>query len=288
MAFASADGACASCGSPRAPLMCGRCRLAAYCAVPCQARDYKRFHRAECHAAVRDATFETVLRLCAAYPEGAAVGTRDGSVLAFLRQDEALELRAASRTCREAVAEHGWSDWFIHRSIIKRDVVGWRKCFPLARAAMLDGIKTLADADFLHLLGVCKVSIEGCNQAAITDAAFAHLRGIHTLDMSDCKQATITDAAFAHLRGIHTLDMGGCNQATITDVAIMHLRGIHTLSLWRCTQITDAALVHLAGIHTLWLNGCAQLTDAALVHLVGIRTLHFAGCPQLTDAALGR
>ena len=139
----------------------------------------------------------------------AAPNLSEHSILSFFLQDEALELRAASRTCREAVAEHGWSDFFGDSSVIKRNVAGWRKCVPLARAAVLDGNKTLADADFSHLRGVCKVSIEGCNQATITDAAFAHLRGIHTLDMGGCNQATITDAAFAHLRGIHTLSMSG-------------------------------------------------------------------------------
>ena len=71
------------------------------------------------------------------------------SVMSYLHQDEALELRTASRTCREAVAEHGWSDWYNDRSVIKRNVAGWRKCFPLARAAMLFGNKALTDADFV-------------------------------------------------------------------------------------------------------------------------------------------
>ena len=119
------------------------------------------------------------------------------SIMSYLRQDEALELRAASRTCREAVAEHGWSDWILGRSVIKRNVAGWRNCFPLARAANLQGNETLADVDFVHLRGVNKVSLDGCNQATITDAAFAHLRGIRTLAMDGCYQ--ISDAAMEHL-----------------------------------------------------------------------------------------
>ena len=33
------------------------------------------------------------------------------SIMSYLSQEGALELRAASRTCREAVAEHAWDDW---------------------------------------------------------------------------------------------------------------------------------------------------------------------------------
>ena len=214
------------------------------------------------------------------------------SVMSYLRQDEVLELRAASRTCREAVAEHAWSDFdeadpYVE-SCIRGRLSSWRECFPLARAANLSDNKKLTDADFVHLRGVRKVNMQGCSQATITDAAFAHLRGIHTLNMSGCNQAAITDAAFAHLQGIHSLDMSYCNQATITDVAFAHLAGIHTLDMINCGQasITDAAFAHLRGIHTLLLK-CTQITDAAILHLVGLRVL-FIGCPQISDAALAQ
>ena len=104
------------------------------------------------------------------------------SILSYLRQGEVLGLRATSRTCREAVAEHAWSDyddsdWSTGN--IKRNLAGWRKCFPLARAANLRYNKKLKDADFVHLRGIHTLGMRGCDQATITDAAFVHLRGIH-------------------------------------------------------------------------------------------------------------
>ena len=79
------------------------------------------------------------------------------SVMSYLRQDEVLSLRAASRTCREAVAEHAWSDFdetFTTRSRIRGRLTSWRACFPLARAANLCLNNKLTDADFVHLRGV--------------------------------------------------------------------------------------------------------------------------------------
>ena len=195
------------------------------------------------------------------------------SILSYLRQDEVLGLRGASRTCREAVAEHAWSDFDeeypFDKSRIRGRLSSWRSCFPLARAANLHRNKSLAGPDFVHLRGVRKVNMWGCSQTTITDAAFAHVRGIHTLNMSGCNQDTITDAAFAYLQGIHTLNMSGCNQASITDAAFAHLASIHTLYMAGCNQanITDAMLVHLRGICVLHIEGCPQLTNSALALL---------------------
>ena len=277
--------ACDTCGAPHPPKQCGRCRLAYYCDVECQRAAFAPRHRAVCDASVRSPSLETVLRM--------ASGTgREGSVLGFLWQDEALGLRAASRSCREAVAAHAWSDWDEEgkRPHIVGSVASWRACFPKARAANMSGNKTVTDADFVLLEGIHKLNMASCNQATITDAAFAHLRGIYSLNMNSCKQATITDAAFANLVGIRWLYMSGCNQATITDAAFAHLRGIHTLNIAFCNQasITDAAFAHLRGIHTLILTDCDQatITDAAFAHLRGIHTLGMAGCSQITDAAM--
>ena len=49
-------------------------------------------------------------------------------------QDEALELRAASRMCRGAVAEHPWSDG---GSRVCGSLSSWRACLPQARAATI-------------------------------------------------------------------------------------------------------------------------------------------------------
>ena len=247
---------CTHCGAPHARFLCGRCRLAAYCSVRCQSRDYKRRHRAACHASAREATLEAVLRLCAGGGDA-----REGSVLGFLWQDEALGLRAASRACREAVAAHAWSDLDpdCRRSRIFGSAASWRACFPKARTANMMGNKTVTDADFALLEGIHSLNMAGCNQAIITDAAFAHLRGIDSLWMNYCNQVTITDAAFAHLRGIDALGMDGCNQATISDAAFAHLKGIHTLFMSGCNQITDAAMEHLRGISVLDIRGCPKI-----------------------------
>ena len=90
-------------------------------------------------------------------------------------------------------------------------------CFPNARAAIINGSKTTTDADFVHLKGLRKLNMWGCDQPTITDAAFVHLQGIHTLEIAGCDQHTITDAAFMYFDGIHTLNMADCNQPIITD-----------------------------------------------------------------------
>jgi hypothetical protein len=213
------------------------------------------------------------------------------AIFEYLTTRDAVEVRAVNRACRDAVAGHRWHDLETH---IRRDVRGWRACFPRASGADFSGpdfwaITWLTDADFVHLRGLTELQMARC--VNVTDAAFVHLRGIHTLDMLGCNQATITDAAFVHLAGIRTLYMSGCSQRTITDAAFAHLRGIHTLDMSNCNQdtITDAAFAHLAGIHTLHMNNCHQHTiaDAAFSHLRGIHTLGMSNCNQdtITDAA---
>ena len=72
-----------------------------------------------------------------------------------------------------------------------------------------------------------------------------HLKGVRKLNMYGCNQPTITDAAFVHLKGIHTLDMWGCRQSTITDTALSHLAGIKGLTLYGCNQFTSEAITSL-------------------------------------------
>ena len=211
-------------------------------------------------------------------------GVIRSAVCDFLRQDEARSLRAASRMCREAVAEHPWSDWddtFLSgKSRILR-LSSWRACFPKARAANISFTMLLNGADLVLLQGIHKLNMSHCKLGTITDATFAHLRDIHTLNMSYCDQTTITDAAFAHLRGIHTLNMSDCRQAAITDEAFVHLRGIHTLDMSYCRQVTAGAFKHLAGIHTLIMCRCKYITDAACEYLEGIHTLDISGCNRV-------
>ena len=278
--------ACDACGAPSPRGLCRRCRLAYYCDVACQRAVYAPRHRAACHAAARAATLETVLRLCAR-------GGREGSVLGFLRQEEALGLRAASRACRDAVAEHAWAEFDDGGgSRILGSVAAWRSCFPYARTANISGNRRVCDADFALLRGLERLRMRGCSQAGITDAAFEHLGGIQWLDMSGCCQAGITDAAFAHLGSVVSLDMGGCTQATITDAAFAHLHEAALLTLDHCNQrtITDAAFSHLREVRWLSIRGCNQrtITDAAFAPLRKLLVLNMDGCSQLTDASIVR
>ena len=72
------------------------------------------------------------------------------SVMSFLRQEDALSLRTSSRACRDAVAEHAWSDFFTPsgrpndtgKSLIKGSLASWRRCFPHATAANLFEMRT--------------------------------------------------------------------------------------------------------------------------------------------------
>ena len=125
------------------------------------------------------------------------------SVMSFLRQEEALALRATSRACRDAVAEHAWSECAHGKSVIRSSLALWRRCFPHATAANLEGNRALKDADMMLLRGIRTLHMDGCAQ--VTDAGLAHLSGIHALYMDGC--ALVTDAGLAHFSGIHTLLM---------------------------------------------------------------------------------
>ena len=166
---------------------------------------------------------------------------------------------------------------------IEGPLADWRSVNPGAEVADVYGKRDLRDADFVHLVGLKAVYMDGCT--GITDAGLAHIAGIHTLDIEGC--TGITDAGLAHLAGIHTLDMRYC--PGITDAGLAHLTGIHTLKMRYCRGITDAGLAHLAGIHTLDMSVCTGITDAGLAHLAGIQTLEMAGCaPTTIDAARAR
>jgi len=117
------------------------------------------------------------------------------SVMSFLTQAEALPLRAASRACRDAVAEHAWSDFDKAgiKSCIKGSLASWRRCFPRATAANLSDGK-LTDVDLLHLRGIRTLRLYACE--LISDAGLAHLSGIHTLYISWCRRVSISDCAF--------------------------------------------------------------------------------------------
>ena len=206
------------------------------------------------------------------------------SIMSYLTQDEARPLRAASRACRDAVAEHAWG---IKRyrengltSRIKGSLASWRRCFPRAVFANMRQHQTVTDGDMVHLKGVRTLYMFGCK--LVTDTGLAHLSGIHTLFMAGC--ALITDAGLAHLRGIQALYMSDCT--LVTDAGLAHLSGIHTLNMTGCTLVTDAGLAHLSGINTLQMRRCALVTDESFRHLYSLRTLFMDDCPLVTDTGL--
>ena len=53
------------------------------------------------------------------------------SVMSFLFQEDVLGLRAASRACCDAIAEHAWNDWAPNKSIITGSLLLYRRCFRL-------------------------------------------------------------------------------------------------------------------------------------------------------------
>ena len=118
---------------------------------------------------------------------------------------------------------------FYFGPLIEGPLAVWRAANPGAVVANVAWRVDLRDADFVHLVGLKAVNMDGCTG--------------------------ITDAGLAHLTGIHTLYINGC--PGITDSGLAHLTGIHTLSMCDCTGITGAGLAHLRGIHNLDMTGCA-------------------------------
>ena len=112
------------------------------------------------------------------------------SVMSFLTQMEALPLRSASSTCRDAVAEHAWGVEPACSSRIWGSLASWRRCFPRAIFASVFQHYSADDDDFTHLRTIRTLNMVAC--MFITDAGLAHLSGIHTLDMSMCR--LVTDA----------------------------------------------------------------------------------------------
>ena len=212
------------------------------------------------------------------------------SIMSYLRQTEALPLRAASRTCRDAVAEHAWDDSdpdchaegdFEELGLIRGSLAAWRRCFPCARAADLSGNAT-SDEGMASLRGVERVWLRSCH---MTDAGLAHLHAARELDVSACM--SISDAGLAHLGACRSLSIAFCSQ--ITDAGLAHLGGLHTLSIAGCGEgLTDAGLAHLTRLTTLDMSYCEHITDAGLAHLRGIHTLNMSWChnPALTGAGL--
>ena len=82
------------------------------------------------------------------------------SVMSFLTQQDALPLRAASRACRDAVAEHAWgadmrgADMRADCAVVG-SLASWRRCFPKATHANVSFRATeLMGSDLQHLRGL--------------------------------------------------------------------------------------------------------------------------------------
>jgi hypothetical protein len=169
-------------------------------------------------------------------------------IFSFMTMIESNNVRPVCRECRQAIKDFPWMD---EKSKIKGSVKAWRAAFPVARAVNVAMRQDIFDADFVHIRGDARVRLHtvdmrGCKR--VTNAAFVHLRGIQKLYMSGCNQVTITDVAFVNLRGIHTLDMIGCNQPTITIAALVHLVGIETLETEHCRHDIRIAAAQVLGI----------------------------------------
>ena len=126
------------------------------------------------------------------------------SVLSFLAQKDARPLRAASRACRDAVAEHAWGAEPRWDSPIKGSLASWRRSFPRAAFALLHWNLRLTDDDMVHLRGIHTLKMNLGLGSRITDAGLVHLSGIHTLSIYQNSgilgsRASITDAGLAGL-----------------------------------------------------------------------------------------
>ena len=88
--------------------------------------------------------------------------------MGFFTMKEANLLRRVCEEMRVAVAGAAWCDGETH---IAGSLASWRKCFPKALAANLEGRLDLCNEDFAHLKGISNLNMSWCTQ--ITDAAFS-------------------------------------------------------------------------------------------------------------------
>jgi hypothetical protein len=253
----------------------------------------------------------SAVRLCSA--DASAPATLLSSVphalLPLLSTRDARALRATCREALRAVAafpfdEAGyWSEcdqaWHPGTRIGRAGssagqcLARWRRCFPAALGANLEGALDLSPEDVrAHLRGLRAVDLSDCAQ--LTDAHLALMPELQRLVVNGCDQAALTDAAFAHLGGrLRFLVCGNCPQ--LTSAALAPLRGLETLVCWNCCneRLGDAGLAFLRGLRTLVMGGCDQpaIGDATLVALGGsLERLLMWGCtqPTITDAGLAR
>ena len=212
---------------------------------------------------------------------GAGIGEIAGAILCFLRQDEALPLRTASRACCAAVAEHPWSDT---GSRVRGSLAQWARCFPKARACNLSYNQAFVDNDAALLQGVRTLDCSYCR--GFTTAAFVHLRSLRALQMAYCSQPELIDGIFTQLtRGqLRSLDMTGCKQLR----SLEGLEGIRSLRMSYVSGVPEAQFAHVRGLRLLDASQC-NLSDEAL-RLIGngIEELDIENSRHVTDAGLAQ
>ena len=92
----------------------------------------------------------------------------DNKLLRLLSAADATRFRGVCAEARDAVAAYPWEEEMRVRGSLR----AWRSCFPRATRVDISGRRDLVDADFVHLAGMRRVNMSGCNQETITDGAF--------------------------------------------------------------------------------------------------------------------
>ena len=133
-----------------------------------------------------------------------------GALLPLFSTEDANCLRLVCREFLEDVTSHQWED---KDTVIRGSLEKWRRCFPRARAALVeqyheeynpsgrrhnpsDRRMLITDHDCVHFAGVLHLNIKFCT--SITDAAFIHLQSIKSLNMSRSRtQPLFTYRAFS-------------------------------------------------------------------------------------------
>ena len=78
-----------------------------------------------------------------------------GAILGFFMMDEATILRLVSTDIKQVVEWYPWDErTFGVESLIKRDLINWKKSFPFARSALIRLKYYLSSDECLELRGV--------------------------------------------------------------------------------------------------------------------------------------
>jgi hypothetical protein len=216
---------------------------------------------------------------CSALENVMHISNAASGVLSCLSTKDACFLRLTSTNLRSIVAAHAWEDT---TSLIHGDLVSWRACFPVARAANLHFRRKMKHEDFIALRGITRLNLD--NVRRWPNAAFVHLDGIKELSMRCWRLDGLCGHAFMHLRGIRKLDMQECSGVSLCEDCFRWLSGIEDLNISGnpryALKFTDRALSHLKGIRRLHMRHCdgSAITNTGLKNIAGVQELDISGC----------